>query len=739
MPKQKNIERKIASIMFTDIVGYTQLTAEDEEKAFQLIKKKRELLLPLLKKHSGKLVKEIGDGTLTRYNDTKDAIDCANDFQSKTNDDLKVRAGIHSGEVIIENGDVFGDVVNVASRLESIAQPKSVLLSKETLDKLENKENLEFISLGLQSLKGVGRLIEVFALSGKSIHTPKPEDYEENKVKVHSDDEVPSIAIIPFENKGANENAFYAYGISADVINDCTDAGIIKVVPMQDIEKTDYSSMEFKELSETFSSRYIAQGVLWKMNDMFQLSIDLYDSKSDSIIWSDRWQEDWDALTNIKRNLCDGLLKALNIGSKVSDRAETFNTEAYKYYLEAIFVWDKRETKDDISKTRKLLNRAIKLDGDFLGARAWLAWTYLKIGDFSTALNYYKAIKLDAEKQGNIDNIIRALHGLGEIYIVKDNNIEKALKTFEESLSLSQSVNNQRALGHSYAKVGTIYGQMNDFSKSIDLLQQAIKIFKPLNLKTAIMSAYSNLGTTYFVQGDYDQSMLYYKKKLKIATESRVKVNIANAQDSIAHTYKILGDYSKAIEMKQKALDFYTNLENKRALASILYSLGHMYLDVGRLDEALEALSKGLELARETKLKDSISSGCNRIGAIYYEMGDYSEAVKYIEEAIKLDKEIGRDLHEVVSILELFACYKNLDKNFNLDDIAKLEKDDIIQNLDSRDTYLFYYVTDNEAYLESAYEILMRNVENMEDELRIKYLNFPNSKRIIEKYEKVFK
>ena len=158
--------------MFTDIVGYTQLTAEDEEKAFQLIKKKRELLLPLLKKHSGKLVKEIGDGTLTRYNDTKDAIDCANDFQSKTNDDLKVRAGIHSGEVIIENGDVFGDVVNIASRLESIAQPKSVLLSKETLDKLENKDNLEFISLGLQSLKGVGRLIEVFALSGKNLYTP---------------------------------------------------------------------------------------------------------------------------------------------------------------------------------------------------------------------------------------------------------------------------------------------------------------------------------------------------------------------------------------------------------------------------------------------------------------------------------------------------------------------------------------------------------------------------------------
>ncbi len=731
-------ERKLAAIMFTDIVGYTQLTSIDEEKAFELIKKKRELLLPLLERHSGKLIKEIGDGTLTRYYETKDAIDCANNFQSKTSDELKVRAGIHCGEVIIDNDDVFGDVVNIASRLESIAQPKSILVSKETIDKLENKDNLEFIPLGLQSLKGVGRLIEVFALAGKNLHTPNPEDYEENKVKVHSDDEVPSIAIIPFENKGADENAFYAYGISADVINDCTDAGIIKVVPMQDIEKINYSSMEFEQLSEKFSSRYIAQGVLWKMNDMFQLSIDLYDSKSESIIWSDRWQEDWNALTHIKRNLCDGLLKALNIDSKDSEKVETFNTEAYKYYLEAIFVWDKRETEDDIARSRELLNRAIKLDGDFLGARELLAWTFLKVGDFDTALNNYKSIEQDAEKQGDTDNLIRVLHGLGEIYLVKDNNTEKGLSIFKRSLSLSQSINNKRALGNSYAKLGTIYGMMNDFTKSIDHLEQAVDIFKTINLKTAIMSVYSNLGTTCFVKGDYDQSMLYYKKNLKIATESGVKVNIASAQDSIAHIYQHIGDYSKAIEMKQNALAFYTDLNDKRALERVFYSLGHIYLDVGRLDESLESLSKGLELARETKLKDSISSGCNRIGAVYFEMGNYTEAIKYIEEAIKLNKEIGRDLHEIVSILELFACYRNLDKEFNLNEIEKLEKDNLIDNLDSRDTFLFYRVTGNETYLKSAYEILLRSVKNMEEVFQEKFLNYPNSKRIIDEYKIVF-
>ena len=124
------VDKKLAAIMFTDIVGYTQQMSEDEDKAFALIKKKRDLLLPLIEKHEGKLIKEIGDGTLTRYLKADNAIDCASRFQSKTDDDLSVRVGIHTGEVIIDNEDVFGDVVNVASRLESIAVPGSVLVFK---------------------------------------------------------------------------------------------------------------------------------------------------------------------------------------------------------------------------------------------------------------------------------------------------------------------------------------------------------------------------------------------------------------------------------------------------------------------------------------------------------------------------------------------------------------------------------------------------------------------------------
>ena len=154
--------------------------------------------------------------------------------------------GIDGGEINLSDyKDKVIVVVNVASRLESIAVPGSVLVSKETVDKLEISKDFELVSLGMQSLKGVGRLIEVYAIKEDSLVVPKSSDFKDTKVDIHDSDEVPAIAIIPFENKGADEDVFYAYGISADLISDCSSAGIIRVISLKDVEKIQFKNMSF--------------------------------------------------------------------------------------------------------------------------------------------------------------------------------------------------------------------------------------------------------------------------------------------------------------------------------------------------------------------------------------------------------------------------------------------------------------------------------------------------------------
>ena len=232
-------ERKLAAIMFTDIAGYTAQMSKDEAKAMELLKEKETILKPLLEEYKGTFVKSIGDGTLTYFESAINAASCAVRLQELTYDQegLNIRAGIHIGDIVFKDDDVFGDGVNISARLESMAPVGGVCVSKNVYDELMNQKGFEGVDLGLQSLKGVGRLVEVYGLKGSKLKEPKPEDYKDTKVSVHKDDEVPSIAVIPFDNKGADEDVFYAYGISADLIRDLTQLGIIKVSSINDIDK----------------------------------------------------------------------------------------------------------------------------------------------------------------------------------------------------------------------------------------------------------------------------------------------------------------------------------------------------------------------------------------------------------------------------------------------------------------------------------------------------------------------
>ncbi len=225
------IKRQSAAVMFTDIAGYTEIMASDEEKALSLLQDKRKVLKPLIDKHDGVYVKGTGDGTLSYFDSAYKASKCAKLFQESIydNDSMNVRVGIHVGDIVLDDGDVYGDGVNVASRLESMSPVGGICVSNTVYDELRNKKDFDGVELGLQSLKGVGRLVEIYGLKGDLLTEPKPSDYQDNKVAVHSDNEVPSIAIIPFDNKGVEEDVFYAYGISADIISDCSSAGLILV------------------------------------------------------------------------------------------------------------------------------------------------------------------------------------------------------------------------------------------------------------------------------------------------------------------------------------------------------------------------------------------------------------------------------------------------------------------------------------------------------------------------------
>jgi len=728
------IERKLAAIMFTDIAGYTEQMSKDEAVAISLLNKQESVLKPLIAKHNGTYVKSTGDGSLSHFNSAVDAATCAKRFQEAIYDDkdLNVRVGVHLGDTIFEKGDIRGDGVNIASRLESMAVEGGVFVSKEVHDQLANQKEFEGVSLGLQSMKGVGRLIEVYGLKGDKLNEPNPKEYQDNKIDKHSDDEVPSIAIIPFDNKGADEDVFYAYGISADLISDCSSAGLIRVAGLKDIEKLEYKTLNYEELSKKLFVRYIAQGTLWKMGEMFQLSIELYDTKDKKVVWSDRWQESWDNLPTIKGSLSDGLLKALDTKPKVEHKVETTNAEAYEFYLKANYKYEKRENTDDTEIARGLLQKAIELDDNLIKAKVQLGWTYYETGDYDKAMEIYTPALKQAKELSDKHGMGLTLNNIGIVHADK-GDYDKALDYHNRSLKIAEELGNKQGMGASLNNIGNVHSNKGDYGKVLDYYGRSLAICEELGDKHGIGYSLANIGIVHVDKGDYEKALDYYGRSLVIAEELSDKHGMGLTLNNIGIVHAEKGDYGKALDYYGRSLAICEEIGDKSGIGISLSNIGIVHYNKGDYDKALDYYDRSLAIKEELGDKHGIGISFNNIGVLYYHKGDYKKAFSHLQKAVNLQKEIGALELETVTLFAL--ANKNLDKEYNKDEILKLIKKN--EHKEDYLNYFLYQLLEDTSYLKTAFNQVQELADNLEPDAAAKFLSYPIPKAIVEEWEKV--
>jgi len=692
------IERKLAAIMFTDIAEYTKSMSKSESKTLNLLEKKRSILQPLIKEYKGTFVKEIGDGTLSYFESAVNAATCAVKLQETTYDDkdMNIRVGIHIGDIVFKDGDVFGGGVNVASRLESIAPAGGVCVSKSVYDELANQDDFDGIELGLQSLKGVGRLIEVFGLKGEKLNEPNPQKYQDNKIDKHSDDEVPSIAIIPFDNKGTDEDVFYAYGISADLISDCSSAGLIRVASLKNIENLDYNLLDTDELANKLLVRYIATGTLWKMDDIFQLSIELYDTKESKIIWSDRWEEEWDNLTTIKSNLSDGLLIALDTASKAEKKVDITDTKAYEYYLKGKYKFEKRENKEDREIAQGLLQKALELDKNLLDAHGMLGWTYMSSDEY-----------------------------------------DKSMKCFTETLKRANKLGDKLRIAHTYASISSCFtnrGNKEYDDESLKMAFKALEIYEEIGNKGGIARTLRTIGIIYGNKHLHDKALEYSFRSLEISKEIGDEKNTALGH--VGHIYNRIGDYDRALECQQKVLIKQEEIDFKPGVSNTLQKISVNYEDMGEYDKALDYANRAFKIAEKLGDNSRIILCLDSIGIIYYKMGNYKKTVEYLEKSLSIYDKTKEGINLLLlNITYLYLAYKKLGKAYDKKKLQILIKkeEEIIFDLN----FGIFQLLEDTSYLETAYNQIQEKADNLEPDIAAKFLSYPIPKAIVEEWEKV--
>ena len=638
----KTENRKLAAIMFTDIVSFSNMMSIDEDLAIETLDSKVNILKLALKDFNGDLIKLIGDGTLSSFESAVKAVECATKIIKHIDKkcEYKIRIGIHLGEIIYKNNDVFGDGVNIASRLENLAEPGTILISKDVNDQLVNHSNIQTESLGKHSIKGIGRIIEIFNISNLPKSTT---GFLVNKIDDYYEEEIPSVAVLPFENKGPKEDDFYSYSITSDLISDLSSVDRVRVASLYQTQHIDLSSVNLKDLAKKLESRHIVTGSLWKRDKVFQLSVELYDTHKKTILWSDHWYENWNNLGNIKSKLIEGILFTLNIeeheGLGVSSKS-SYTTEAYEKYLKGKYLYRNRKKPEDIPACQELLEEALELDPKLFKASLILAETYFYDGNFDKAINIYKDCFKKATNSGSKKEAGRCLNGIGNILFDK-GDFKEALEFQNKSLKIRESIDDMKGLGYSLNSIGNLYQATGDLDRSLEYLMKSYKIRKVLSNSRLIAISLGNIGHVYWKMGEYKKALDYNEQSLQLREKENDLFGVAIVYNNIGNIYYKQEKFSNALSFYNKSLKYKQRLNDSLGIGTAMNNIGCVLFQDKNYNKAINHFEKALSVRKKIDNKIGIAESLECLIESHMTMKNFDKVKHYLTLSVDNYKKLG--------------------------------------------------------------------------------------------------
>jgi TolB-like protein len=388
--------RQLAAIMFTDIVGYTALMGKDEQKAFELLNKNRQIQKPLIEQYNGRWIKELGDGVMASFNTVSDAVTAAIKIQEHCNasKDFQLRVGIHLGEVVFENGDVFGDGVNISSRIQAIANPGTIYVSEAVYQNISNKKDIQTRFIKEEILKNVKEPVKIFEVLCQAAN------FDEATKKAMTPPPKNSIAVLPFANMSSDpEQEYFSDGITEEIITDLSHLHDMLVISRSSVMTFKNSSKKIKDIAAELNVHYVLEGSVRKAGNNLRITAQLIDAANDAHIWAEKYNGTLDDVFDIQEKVSRAIVDALKLkltateNKQISER-RIDNIHAYDCYLRArreLIKWN----PEAFDRAKKYIENALSIIGPnevLLGAMGYVHWSYGNIG-IDQEENYKKAIE----------------------------------------------------------------------------------------------------------------------------------------------------------------------------------------------------------------------------------------------------------------------------------------------------------------------------------------------------------
>ena len=502
--------RQLAAIIFTDIVGYTSLMGEDEQKAFELLRINRQIQQPLVKKYNGSWIKEIGDGVLASFLTVTEAVLCATEIQKACIDmkDLKLRIGIHQGEVVFEDNDVFGDGVNIAARLQALAPVGGIWVSESVYKNISNKKEIRTKFISEEVLKNVKEPVRIYEIFIHNNETERPVIISQKLTTKISEK---SIAVLPFVNMSSDpEQEFFSDGLTEEIITDLSRLEKLLVISRSSIMTFKGTHKKIKEIANEVNVRYILEGSIRKSGNNLRITAQLIDAFTDVHLWAEKYSGTMEDVFDIQEKVSRSIVEALDLKLTNQENSQLAkhpiqNVQAYECYIRARQEMYKF-TEQGLGNAILIAQRGLDIVGDNAFLLATLGMAYY--------CSYHYAIKLDPsylDKAGQYASRSLMLDAdcyqgqmLKGVIEMKAGNLQAACKILKSVLS--SDPNNPDALGF-LVPIYFLVGR-----------RDAAKLYseKLLQVDPLTSFTYSYPGFIEWYSGNIKESLPYFQKWLEL-------------------------------------------------------------------------------------------------------------------------------------------------------------------------------------------------------------------------------
>jgi adenylate cyclase len=593
--------------MFTDIVGYTRMVQSNESLALELLSEHREVIRPLLPAHGGTEVKTIGDAFLVEFRSALEAVLCAVEIQKRMAERnaktpvqrrVEVRVGVHLGDVVHEGGDVYGDAVNIASRIEPLADPGGVCFSRQVFDSIRNKTELEVAKLGDIQLKNVEQPVTVYKVK-MSGSTLIPAGGNPSKER---------LAVLPFVNISPDPNdEFFADGLTEELISKLSEVKGLKVIARTSVMNYKKKEKSISQIGKELEAGSIIEGSVRKSGSKIRVTVQLIDSGTEEHLWASNYDKELDDIFAIQSDIASKVASSVSAGLlTVKSKGDTKDIEAYMLYIKGMQHFHEG-SEAALREAVGFLNKAIGRDPTFAKAHAALAVVLLRLAtggyeDYAVAELQAeplarRAIELDpasAEAHAAMASVCNVLDRFEQVRFEAEAAVKLNPNLSEAHLAIGIDLATMGRLDEALAAMERAY-ELDPLAVHVaDLLcrtaraagrvERSFEILERMNsLSPHNPRILCSLAESYMFRQDFDTAQRFLDEGLQVSPrEPLLRLNQALLYAYTGRRKEAEEGLAELMQDEVEALRLYGQLFVNTAL--------------GNLDEAFKALAREAEI-----------------------------------------------------------------------------------------------------------------------------------------------